>query len=165
MFSLILSLVMLWQAPQTPAPPASPIPATRLQTRWASQVTPDRVLPEYPRPQLQRAQWTNLNGEWSYAIAAGDAARPATFPGRILVPFPVESQLSGAGVWVAPDQRLWYRRTFPAPVKSRPDDRVLLNFGAVDWECAVYVNGALAGEHRGGYDPFSVDIREFLRQQ
>src|SRR3954447_13586925 len=162
MFSLILSLVMLWQAPQTPAPPASPIPATRLQTRWASQVTPDRVLPEYPRPQLQRAQWTNLNGEWSYAIAAADAARPATFPGRVLVPFPIESQLSGAGVWVAPDQRLWYRRTFSVPDRG-PGGRVLLNFGAVDWEAAVYVNGAHVGEHRGGYDPFTFDITGALR--
>src|SRR4051812_18078228 len=158
----LLSLVAQ-QAP--PAPPPTPVPSTRLQTRWAAQVTPDRVLPEYPRPQLARAAWTNLNGPWTYALVAATAPRPESFSGQILVPFPVESQLSGAGVWVAPDQRLWYRRTFPSPVKSRPDDRVLLNFGAVDWECAVYVNGALAGEHRGGYDPFSVDITEFLRQQ
>ena len=162
MFSLILSLLALSQAAQPPAPPASPLPATRLQTRWASQVSPDRVLPEYPRPQLRRAQWTNLNGEWTYAIAAADAPRPGAFPGRILVPFPIESQLSGAGVWTAPDQRLWYRRTFTAPPLAA-GHRLMLNFGAVDWEAAVYVNGAAVGEHRGGYDPFSFDITDRLR--
>src|SRR3954469_1299493 len=166
MFRIIsfVASLLLWLAPQqTPASqPPSPIPATRLQTRWASQVTPDRVLPEYPRPQLQRAQWTNLNGEWSYAIAAADAARPATFPGRILVPSPVESQLSGAGAWVAPDQRLWYRRTFATPTLER-GHRLLLNFGAVDWEATVYVNGAEVGTHRGGYDPFTFDVTDRLR--
>jgi hypothetical protein len=150
--------------PQAPAPaqPASPIPPTKLQTRWASQVTPDRVLPEYPRPQLARKTWTNLNGAWSYAITASDAPRPTSFPGRILVPFPVESQLSGAGAWVAPDQRLWYRRTFATP--SLPaGGRLLLNFGAVDWEAEVLVNGTRVGEHRGGYDPFTFDITDHLR--
>jgi hypothetical protein len=150
--------------PQTPAPvqPASPIPPTKLQTRWASQVTADRVLPEYPRPQLARKNWTNLNGAWTYAITAGDAPRPSAFPGRILVPFAVESQLSGAGVWVAPDQRLWYRRTFTAPALTA-GSRLLLNFGAVDWEAEVLVNGTRVGEHRGGYDPFTFDITDQLR--
>jgi len=159
--ALSLLVVIAQQAP--PAPPLTPVPSTKLQTRWAAQVTPDRVLPEYPRPQMARANWTNLNGMWTYALTTATAPRPTEFPGQILVPFPVESQLSRAGVWVAPDQRLWYRRTFPVPAKNKPDDRVLLNFGAVDWESAVYVNGALAGEHRGGYDPFSIDITEFLR--
>ena len=156
-----LLTVLAQQAP--PVPPPTPVPSTHLQTRWAGQVAPDRVLPEYPRPQLVRANWTNLNGMWTYAVTAATAPRPSAFPEQILVPFPVESQLSRAGVWVAPDQRLWYRRTFPAPAKSRPGDRVLLNFGAVDWESAVYVNGALAGEHQGGYDPFSIDITDFLK--
>jgi hypothetical protein len=150
--------------PQAPAPvqAASPVPPTKLQTRWASQVTPDRLLPEYPRPQLARKHWTNLNGPWSYAIAAADAPRPSTFPGRILVPFAIESQLSGAGVWVAPDQRLWYRRTFAArPLAA--GHRLLLNFGAVDWETEVLVNGTRAGQHRGGYDPFTLDITDYLR--
>jgi Glycosyl hydrolases family 2/Glycosyl hydrolases family 2, sugar binding domain/Glycosyl hydrolases family 2, TIM barrel domain len=150
--------------PQAPAPaqPASPIPATRLQTRWASQVTPDRVLPEYPRPQLARKQWTNLNGTWSYAITPGEAPKPSTFEKQILVPFAIESQLSGAGAWVAPDQRLWYRRTFATPALPR-GSRLLLNFGAVDWEAVVYVNGTSAGVHRGGYDPFTLDITDRLR--
>ena len=145
-----------------PAQAASPIPATRLQTRWASQVTPDRVLPEYPRPQLARKQWTNLNGTWSYAITSGEAPMPAAFEKKILVPFAIESQLSGAGEWVAPDQRLWYRRTFATPSLPR-GSRLLLNFGAVDWEAQVYVNGTSVGVHRGGYDPFTLDITDRLR--
>jgi glycosyl hydrolase family 2 len=158
---LILSLLALWQAAQA-APPPTPLPATRLQTRWAPDVSADRVWPEYPRPQLERARWTNLNGTWDYAITASDAERPSSFTGRILVPFPIESQLSGAGVWVAPDQRLWYRRTFTAPERGA-GGRVLLNFGAVDWQAAVFVNGTRVGEHRGGYDPFTVDITDQLR--
>lgn len=155
----ILFLAVAGQQP--PVPPPTPIPSTHLQTRWAAGVTPDRVLPEYPRPQMSRAAWTNLNGPWEYAIASAAAPRPGTFAGRILVPFPVESQLSGAGVWVSPEQRLWYRRTFVAPSRAA-GERVLLNFGAVDWEAAVYVNGALAGEHRGGFDPFTFDITPHL---
>src|SRR6185369_12617595 len=146
---IVTALLLLWLAPpQTPVAPPTPVPATRLQTRWAAQVDPERVLPEYPRPQLARPKWTNLNGTWTYAIAAAAAPKPAAFDGRILVPFPAESQLSGAGVWVAPEQRLWYRRTFAAPSRV-PGERVLLNFGAVDWEAIVYVNGAAVGEHRG----------------
>ena len=160
MFLLILSLLALAQAAQ--APPPTPLPATRLQTRWAADVSPDRVWPEYPRPQLERQQWTNLNGTWDYAITASDAEPPSSFTGRILVPFPIESQLSGAGVWVAPQQRLWYRRTFTAPNRG-PGGHLLLNFGAVDWEAVVYVNGTRVGEHRGGYDPFTLDITGQLR--
>ena len=114
--ALSLLVVIAQQAP--PAPPLTPVPSTKLQTRWAAQVTPDRVLPEYPRPQLARANWTNLNGMWTYTLTTATAPRPTEFPGQILVPFPVESQLSRAGVWVAPDQRLWYRRTFPVPAGS-----------------------------------------------
>ncbi|MEO6239023.1 MAG: sugar-binding domain-containing protein [Vicinamibacterales bacterium] len=150
--------------PQTPAPvqPASPMPPTKLQTRWAAQVTADRVLPEYPRPQLARKAWANLNGPWRYAITPANAPRPAGFSARILVPFPIESQLSGAGVWVAPDQRLWYRRAFTAPARAS-GYRVLLNFGAVDWESEIFVNGTRVGAHRGGYDPFTFDITDQLR--
>jgi hypothetical protein len=155
----LLTVLAPQQAP--PAPPASPVPATRLQTKWASQVTPDRVLPEYPRPQLARRDWVNLNGQWEYAIADAEAPRPSSFDGRILVPFAIESQLSGAGVWVSPSQRLWYRRTFATP--SLPTGhRLLLNFGAVDWEAVVYVNGTSAGVHRGGFDPFTLDITDRL---
>jgi hypothetical protein len=162
-FPLVAALLLSFTQQAPPPQPASPIPATRLQTRWAAQVTPDKVLPEYPRPQLARKNWTNLNGTWSYAIAEAAADRPAAFDGRILVPFPIESQLSGAGVWVSPQQRLWYRRTFATP-QLPSGQRLLLNFGAVDWEAVVYVNGRPVGEHRGGYDPFTFDITDQLKR-
>jgi hypothetical protein len=146
---------------QTAAQAPSPIPSTRLKTKWASEVSPDRVLPEYPRPQMARRNWTNLNGTWDYAITGLDDARPVVFNAHILVPFPIESQLSGAGVWVSPQQRLWYHRTFNA---SKPADgqRILLNFGAVDWEAEAIVDGTVVGRHRGGYDPFTLDITDAL---
>jgi len=157
---LAIALVFV-QAQQTAQPP-SPIPATQLKTRWAADVKPDHPLPEYPRPQLERKQWVNLNGPWSYAIVDASAPRPSSFDKRIVVPFPVESQLSGAGEWVAPNQRLWYRRTFATPPMTS-GQRLLLNFGAVDWETDVYVNGTKVGSHQGGYDPFSVDVTAALK--
>ncbi|GAC1514236.1 MAG: hypothetical protein NVS1B4_01430 [Gemmatimonadaceae bacterium] len=137
-------------------------PSPRLVTRWARDVTADRVLPEYPRPQLVRPRWQNLNGRWDYAIRPRDAQRPAIFDGPILVPFAVESQLSGVARTVTDSQRLWYRRTFEAPRRVR-GERLLLHFGAVDWETTVLVNGREVGTHRGGYDPFTFDITDALR--
>src|SRR5262249_23163389 len=144
-----------------PAQPASPIPGTHLKTKWASEVTPDRVLPEYPRPQMARKNWSSLNGTWENAITGAGDPRPTSFTGHILVPLPIESQLSGAGVWVSPQQRLWYRRDFAVPAPSS-GLRVLLNFGAVDWEADVSVDGRAVGQHRGGYDPFTFDITDAL---
>jgi hypothetical protein len=157
---LVIALFLI-QAPQ-PAQAPTPIPATHLKTKWAAEVNPDHPLPEYPRPQMERKQWINLNGPWSYAIVAAGAPRPASFDKRIIVPYPIESQLSGAGEWVAPNQRLWYRRTFATP-RMANGDRLLLNFGAVDWEADVYVNGTKVGSHQGGYDPFTFDITDALK--
>ncbi len=136
----------------------------RLVTRWAGQVGPDAALPEYPRPMMVRKEWTNLNGLWEYAIIPGgiSAMRPDRYDGRILVPFCVESSLSGVGRRLAPDEVLWYRRFFELP-KTWPGRHVLLHFGAVDWECRVWVNGREAGSHKGGYDPFSFDVTDFLK--
>jgi len=130
-------------------------------TRWGRNINPDSVLSEYPRMQLHRAEWTSLNGLWEYAEAKEGEAAPAgrTLEGRILVPFPVESALSGVRKNL---ERLWYRRTFDLP-KSWASRRIMLNFEAVDWEAAVYVNGTRVGDHRGGYDPFSFDITDALR--
>jgi hypothetical protein len=128
-----------------------------LATRWTSQVTPDNALPEYPRPQMVRPDWMNLNGLWEYAITTLDAPRPDSFPGRILVPFPLESALSGVMKQLKPGQLLWYRRTISVPRKWR-DRHVLLHFGSVDWQAEVFVNGQKLAEHKGGYDPFNVDI-------
>ena len=116
-----------------------------LMTRWAANVRPDHVLPEYPRPQLVRHDWLNLNGLWDYAIRPRDEAAPATFDGRILVPFPVESALSGVMKKVGEANRLWYRRTFDVPRGWRERRRTLLHFGAVDWDATVYVNGKEVG--------------------
>ncbi len=133
----------------------------RLKTRWTQELSPDSVHPEYPRPQLRRKDWLNLNGLWDYAIQSGESGLPESFEGEILVPFPVESALSGVGRPVQKDKRLWYRRRFEIPRKWK-GQRVLLNFCAVDWETTVWVNGSEVGVHRGGYDPFTFDITDFL---
>ncbi|MBA7597272.1 Beta-galactosidase [subsurface metagenome] len=133
-----------------------------IMTRWAQEVSPDNALPEYPRPQLVRKEWLNLNGLWEYAIQPEDDPQPESFQGHILVPFPVESALSGVKQPVGANNRLWYRRTFEVPGRWA-GQRVLLHFGAVDWEATVWVNGREMGTHRGGYDPFTFDITDALR--
>ena len=133
-----------------------------LVTRWAHDVRPGRVLPEYPRPQMARASWQSLNGFWDYALTAKDASQPAAWDGRILVPFPIESQLSGVRRAAGDSARLWYHRTFRAPRLQR-GGRLLLHFGAVDWEATVFVNGRQLGVHRGGYDPFTFDVTDAVR--
>lgn len=138
------------------------IVADHISTPWAAKVNPSIPLPEYPRPQLVRDNWLNLNGLWEYAIKPRTESAPKTFDGNILVPFPIESALSGVGKNVGKDNRIWYRRTVKSPA-SYKNKTVLLHFGAVDWECEVYVNGQKAGEHRGGYDPFTLDISPFLK--
>ena len=132
-----------------------------LMTRWAKQVSPDNVHIEYPRPQMVRKNWWNLNGLWEYAIQPKDQQQPKNFDGRILVPFPVESALSGVMKPVGEENRLWYRRTFEIPKKWK-NQRILLHFGAVDWDTTVWINGKEVGSHRGGYDPFSFDITNAL---
>ncbi|MBN2181538.1 MAG: hypothetical protein JW715_06465 [Sedimentisphaerales bacterium] len=132
-----------------------------LITRWAKDVSPSNVHPEYPRPQMVRQNWLNLNGLWEYAIRPEDRLQPEKFDGQILVPFPVESALSGVMKPVGRSNRLWYRRTFEIPEKWE-GKRMLLHFGAVDWETTVWINGKEVGTHRGGYDSFSFDITEAL---
>lgn len=134
----------------------------RLMTRWARDVSPNNVHREYPRPQMVRKEWLNLNGLWDMAITGREDARPTAFGESILVPFPVESALSGVMKTVNENQRIWYRRSFQMPVKWIAQ-RILLHFGAVDFEAVVYVNGKEAGRHRGGYDPFWFDITEAVR--
>lgn len=131
------------------------------RTQWSDKVNPERVLPEYPRPQMVRSEWLNLNGWWDYAILPQGADSMGENDGRILVPFPIESVLSGVQKPLMPDQRLWYRRSFRLP-DSWGEGSVLLHFGAVDWKAEIWVNGQAAGEHTGGYYPFSFDITSFL---
>ena len=181
----------------TPAPaaqmPAPVIPAWRpvggrMLTSWAADVSPDRVLPEYPRPQMTRARWQSLNGLWDFAIVdssvvpgvagdphalakpsrpggagpAGPIAAPArsAFTSHILVPFAPEAALSGVGRHA---DLVAYRRTFVRPADMSAGERLMLHLGACDWHCTVYVNGTLAADHRGGYDAFSVDVTDALR--
>ncbi len=131
-------------------------------TPWTRSVSSTLPLASYPRPQLQRSQWLNLNGRWQYQQAQAGQAPPfgANLAQTILVPFPVQSPLSGIE---RNDTRGWYQRTFRVPA-SWGARRVRLNFGAVSWDASVYVNGRLVGSHRGDYDAFSLDITGALRR-
>ncbi|MFE7123128.1 PA14 domain-containing protein [Streptomyces sp. NPDC057617] len=135
-----------------------------LSTPWAKDVRPGNAHPEYPRPQLTRDAWQNLNGRWEFAAAEEGEHPPVgrTLPERILVPYPVESQLSGVE---RHEDRMWYRRTFTVPQGWRIGDgkRLQLNFDAVDWKAEVYVNGTKVTEHKGGYDRFSADVTDALK--
>jgi Glycosyl hydrolases family 2, sugar binding domain/Glycosyl hydrolases family 2, TIM barrel domain/Glycosyl hydrolases family 2 len=144
------------------APAAAQSAPTHIRTRWATQVSTKIPWPEYPRPQLVRWAWTNLDGKWDFAITDSSAPRPARWDGQILVPFAVQSQLSGVERAVTDSQRLWYHRSFTPPPVPRAG-RLLLHFGAVDWDATVWVNGRKIGEHRGGYDPFTFDVTDAVR--
>jgi hypothetical protein len=134
-----------------------------LMTGWAKDVSPDKALGEYPRPMMVRKDWLNLNGLWDYAVTGKEVEKPpSAYEGKILVPFCIESALSGVMKPIKPDQRLWYRRQFTVP-KEWAGRRVLLHFGAVDWEAAVALNGRRLGGHRGGYDAFTFDITAALK--
>src|SRR3954462_11170280 len=127
----------------------------QLKTRWTDQVSPTNARPEYPRPQLKRKDWLNLNGVWDCGL--GEKQK---FDQKILVPFPIESALSGIQKL---DDHVWYRRTFAVP-KDWGNRNVLLHFGAVDWETTVWINGKQVGTHRGGYDPFTFDITAAVKR-
>jgi hypothetical protein len=134
----------------------------QIQTRWAALVSPTNALPEYPRPQLVRARWRNLNGWWRYAITAKDTSMPSEYQGNILVPYPLESALSGVQKPLRPDQVLWYQRTIAIELDAK-SSRTLLHFGAVDYEATVYLDGREIGTHAGGYQNFTFDITDALR--
>ena len=136
----------------------------KIKTEWSETVNPKHVLPEYPRPQMVRGEWSNLNGEWEYAIRAKGGVEPTAYDGNILVPFAVESSLSGVQKIVGADNELWYKRTFDIP-SSWKNKNIILNFGAVDWKADVFVNDILIGSHKGGYTPFSFDITPYLKGQ
>ena len=138
--------------------------STPIISPWGEQVNPQNVLPEYPRPVMERGEWQNLNGLWDYAILpTGGNSAPESYDGKILVPFPVESGLSGVGKELNQNQELWYHRTFSIPSKWK-DKKIMLNFGAVDWKADVYINDVKVGTHTGGYAPFSFDITPFLKK-
>ncbi len=166
----LLALTIILSAGCSAAAEWEPAPG-RLMSRFAEDVDPAGPLPEYPRPQMVRDKWLNLNGLWQYAVGPKAEDRPETFDGElpksfdgeILVPFPIESSLSGVMKRVGEDQRLWYRRAFRVP-GDWDGQRVLLHFGAVDWEATVWVDGRKIGTHRGGYDPFVFDVTDALAE-
>lgn len=134
-----------------------------MKTAWGEKVTPENAWRQYPRPQMVRSEWKNLNGLWDYAIVPKDAGEPKKFDGKILVPFCAESSLSGVGKMVQPDQNLWYNTTFDVPAAWK-GQKILLHFDAVDWETTVWLNDKKVGGHKGGSDPFTFDITPYLKK-
>ena len=135
----------------------------KIKTSWGEQLDPKNVLPEYPRPIMERSDWKNLNGLWKYAITKKGDPTPAAYQGDILVPFAVESSLSGVGKMINEKEELWYQRTFDVPSAWR-GKQILLHFGAVDWKAEVWVNDVKVGEHTGGFTPFYFDITSVLNK-
>jgi hypothetical protein len=136
----------------------------RIRSQWADKVNISNPLPEYPRPQMIRNNWINLNGQWDYKIQPkGEEKIPLSFDGKIVVPFAVESFLSGVTKTVGKDSILWYRKIISLPAQFKSGN-LLLHFGAVDWQSVVYVNGKKAGTHEGGHDPFTFNITPFVKK-
>ena len=133
-----------------------------MRSVWTDKVDKNCPLPEYPRPQMVRDSFLNLNGTFDYAIVPKETEWVTDFDGEILVPFAVESLLSGVEKPLSPENRLWYRKMFSLP-QDMLGKRILLHFGAVDWQCSVYVNHKLAGQHTGGYCAFCFDITDLLQ--
>ncbi len=134
-----------------------------MKTPWGEKVTPANAWREYPRPQMVRQNWTNLNGLWQYAVTKNAPGCPVKWDGEILVPFVIESSLSGVGRLVAPDEMLWYKRSFDSDVKT--GERLLLHFEQADFRAMVYVNGReLCVPHEGGQMPFSYDVTDFVKK-
>ena len=152
---IAISIAIVTSAQWSPA-------GKEIKSPWAEEVNPGNVLPEYPRPQMVRQAWSNLNGLWNYAITSAEAD-DFTPEGQILVPFAVESSLSGVGRRITKENSLWYERTFVIPSKWKGKN-ILLHFGGVDWKSEVFVNGQLVGEHKGGYDPFTYDITPYIKK-
>ena len=159
--SLILALVACTQKEEeiTWAPLQD-----HILTPWSADVDPANPLPEYPRPQMEREAWQSLNGLWDYVITPRDAdVCPKEADGKILVPFAIESALSGVGKHITAEDALWYRTTFTVPKKWKKQ-QVWLNFQAVDWSTEVWVNGQYVGVHTGGYTAFSFNITPYLKK-
>ncbi len=133
-------------------------------SQWAENVNPEKIWQEYPRPQFQRSQWKNLNGLWDYTILKTHQIQPQKFDGKILVPFSFESALSGVGKSINPEDKMWYRKSFKLPNNWSEND-VVLHFEAVDYHCAVWVNDAFVGTHKGGFDRFSFNITPYIKPE
>ncbi|MBD3275239.1 MAG: beta-galactosidase [Candidatus Marinimicrobia bacterium] len=161
-FLFISSIILAVLPVQLPGQSWEPVEA-RLSTEWTNQVTPENAHQEYPRPMMVRENWQNLNGLWDFKITGKGSGPGDEYERQILVPFPVESDLSGISETVGAHRRVWYRRAFTVD-NPHENGRVLLHFGAVDWETNLYINDEYVGRHQGGYDPFSFDITEYLTE-
>ncbi len=160
---ILFFFVFVWSTMPIAVRAASWTPVQgHIMTPWAKDVRPDRAWPEYPRPQMVRQAWKNLNGFWDYAVRPAAEPQPSAWDGRILVPFCIESALSGVKKELRPGQRLWYRNDVEVPSAWR-GQRVLLHFGAVDFDAMVWINGRKAGDHKGGYDSFTFDITDAIK--
>jgi len=143
-------------------PQVDPNRKVAMRTPWGQQVTAENAWQEYPRPALARKQWVNLNGHWDYAVTGADAGSPPQqWDGKILVPFAIESPLSGVEKRFAPHDVLWYRRA--VPIEKHAGKRYRLNFEAVDYQSTVWVNGVEVGRHTGGNLPFSFDVTDAIQ--
>ena len=133
----------------------------RIKTQWGIDLNPKKVWQEYPRPQIERKEWMNLNGPWKYAIRNKDELDPDEYDGYILVPFPLESSLSGVMKNLSATDIIIYEKTVTIP-KEWEGKQIVLNFGAVDWKCEVFINKLKVGEHTGGYSYFYFDITDYI---
>lgn len=156
--ALLLSVLMLNAMAQEWKPAGD-----RIKTPWAEKIDPANPLPEYPRPQLVRDQWQNLNGLWDYAILPKGNPLPGKFDGKILVPFAIESSLSGVQKNVGGENELWYRRQFTVPADWK-NKKLILHVGAADWKADIWINNIAIGSHTGGYTGFSFDITPYLNK-
>ena len=135
----------------------------RIKTKWGSNLDINNIWKEYPRPQLERKEWINLNGPWFYSVTEIGSPKPKEVDGTILVPFPIESSLSGVMMNFTNEQIIWYEKDFKIP-QNWYDKNILLHFGAVDWKCVVYINDIKVGEHSGGYSPFYFNITNQIKK-
>jgi len=134
----------------------------KIKTTWAESIDTNNILPEYPRPIMERSKWSNLNGLWDFAILPIGESEPENYNGKILVPFAVESSLSGVQKELGSKKELWYKKEFTIPSDWK-NKTILLHFGAVDWKTEIFLNDIKIGSHTGGYTPFSFDITPYLK--
>lgn len=159
LLAIVLGVVL-----QTPLFAAWSPKGDKIKTVWAEKVTPENVWSSYPRPQLQRSQWMNLNGLWNFAVTDQTTTKKQVkYEGQILVPFAIESSLSGVQRTFLPTDKLWYQHSFTID-DAWKGKNIILHFQAVDYECQVWVNDKLAGTHKGGNNPFEFDITKYIKK-